>query len=93
MKAPPPPFPAPPPPPGGYGCPRCGSPHTTEAEVDGRFLLLSLFNQTTCNACGFTFDAQTGKSTTGRTIAWIAVPLGVVFGLGWLVYWLVSYQR
>jgi hypothetical protein len=86
-------YPAPPPPPGGYGCPRCGSPHLTEAEADYRFFILSLLNQTTCNACGFSFNAKTGKSTTPALIAWIGVPVLVVFGLGWFFIWLVTVER
>lgn len=80
------PYPVPPPPPGGYGCPRCGSPHTTEDDLDARFLLMALLNNTRCNSCGFAFNGKTGKSTTPLLYAMIAVPVVVAFGLLWLLY-------
>ena len=88
--APPPAFPVPPPPEGGYGCPKCGSPHTSEAQVDNQWLVFAALNQTTCNACGYSFNGKTGKSTAPTMIALIAVPVLLVFGLGALFYWLSS---
>jgi hypothetical protein len=86
-------YPAPPPPPGGYGCPRCGSPHLTEAETDARFFLLSLLNQTTCNGCGFSFNGKTGKGISATIALWIAIPVLVAFGLTWVLIWLLTYER
>src|ERR1700722_21025539 len=68
-------FPLPPRPEGGYGCPRCKSPHTAPAEPDGRFALLSLMNQTTCNSCGFVFNGKTGKTLVPVIVAAIGGPI------------------
>lgn len=83
-------FPAPPPPEGGYGCPRCHSPHTTEAAAGSRSLALSAMNHTVCNACGYTFDGATGRSNTGKLALVIALPVLVAVVLFGLVFlWMV----
>jgi hypothetical protein len=44
-------------------------------EIKPRFLLLAAMKATTCNACGFNFNARTGKSTAPVVIAAYAAPL------------------
>jgi hypothetical protein len=65
----------------------------SETDSDYRFPLLVLLNQTTCNTCGFSFNGKTGKSTTPAIVAWIAVPVVVVFALGWFLFWLLTVER
>lgn len=55
-------FPEPPPPVGGYGCPRCHSPHTDDMDAGPRMGIFSLLQTQTCQSCGFMFNGKTGKS-------------------------------
>ncbi len=83
-------FPEPPPPEGGYGCPRCGSPHTSEMDAGPRLGLLTLLETTQCNACGFTFRARSGKSVVPTMVAIMLAVVVIPFGLFMLYYVLAA---
>lgn len=47
--------------------------------------------QDTCNACGFTFDGQTGKSNAGKVALMIALPVLVAVVLFGLIFtWMMQ---
>jgi len=53
-------------------------------------MVFAALNQTTCNACGYSFNGKTGKSTTPMLVALIMVPLGLVAIVFGIIYFLSS---
>jgi hypothetical protein len=70
--------------PSGDSCPKCGSTNVRAPKFTwwGGFLGPKLFNHRVCGACGFAFNAKTGRSNKGAVLTYAGVGVAIGIGIG-----------